>query len=375
MPHRYPNGLPSILPATVARIERRLPAPGEIMVGVGSRVEPDDLIGRCRVQHEPVLLDVAGTLGVEPREVRRRMRRKPGDHIAFRDLLARRRGRSVLAPFTGALTAVDEATGFIVLTPDPVPASVPAAIRGYIAGIQPNRSATIATAAAIVQGASGFGSEQWGALRLVATGPDAVLTPEMIDAGSAFKIIIGGREITAAALRKARKEQVKGVIVGSVTASELRDFWGPRFDGNWLELLRTGMLAPTAEDDPAVLITEGFGSYPMSRPTWELLRRLDGQQAYLDVTTRIVPPEQRPRLVIPLARLPGGNIDPAPALDLRPGAVVRLLDPAHLGQIGRVESHGAHRRLPSGVRAPAATVQIGEAERVVVPEFALEVIQ
>ena len=66
--------------------------------------------------------------------------------------MAGRRGRSVLAPFTGTVTAVDEATGFVILTPDPVPASVTAAIRGYVVDIQPNRSATIETAAAIVRG-------------------------------------------------------------------------------------------------------------------------------------------------------------------------------------------------------------------------------
>src|SRR5687768_11180958 len=167
MPHRFPDGLPAVLPATVAHLERRLPAPGEIMVRMDSRVEPDDLIGQCSIPGEPVLIDVAGTLGIEPRDMMRRMRRRPGDRVVFRDLLARRRGRSLLAPVTGTVTAVDEATGFAVLAPDPTPASVSATLRGTVVIVQPQRAVTIATPAAVVQGAAGFGGEQWGVLRLL----------------------------------------------------------------------------------------------------------------------------------------------------------------------------------------------------------------
>ncbi len=375
MPHRFSNGLPAVLPATIAQIERRLPASGEIVVRMGSRVEPDDLIGQCTVQGDPVLFDIAGALGVEPRDVRRRLRRKPGDHVAFRDLLARRRGRSILAPFTGTLTAIDEATGFVILTPDPVPASVSAAVRGYVVDLQPNRSATIETAAALLQGAAGFGGEQWGVLRLLATDPNDIITSDMIDARSAFSLIIGGAGITADALRKAQKEQVKGIVVGSIDAGELREYWGSRFDGNWTVLPRSGVLPPAAAEGPTLLLTEGFGFHAMSQPIFELLTHFDRQEAHLDGTSRLDPPTQTPRLVIPLARLPGGTAAPVPAQDVRPGTIVRLLDEAHLGRVGRVESRNAQGRLPSGVRAAVATVQIGETERVVLPELAIEIME
>ena len=375
MPHRFPDGRPAVLPATVTQIERRLPAPGDIMVRMGSRVEPDDLVGQCSVQGEPVLLDIAGALGIEARDLRRRLRRKAGEHVAFRDLLARRRGRSVLAPFTGTIGAVDETTGFILMTPDPVPASVTASVRGYVVDLQQGRSATIETAAAVIQGRAGFGPEQWGVLSLLATDPADIVTPEMIDARSAFSIIIGGGGITAEALHKAQKEQVKGIVVGSVDAGELREFWGARFDGNWAKLLQTGVAGTPLDDGPTLLLTEGFGFHSMSRPIFDLLTHFDRQEAHLDGTTRIAAPETRPRLVIPLARLPGGIATPPPAQELRPGAIVRLLDEAYMGRIGRIESHNARGTLPSGVRTTTATVQIGEAERVVAPDGAIEVIE
>lgn len=375
MPHRFPDGSPAVLPATVVQIIRRLPANGEILVRLGSRVEPEDLVGQCSVQGSPVLLDVAGALGIDPRDLRRRLRRKPGDHVAFRDLLARRRGRSALAPFTGTLTAVDDATGFVVLTPDPVPASLSASIRGYVADVTPGRSVTIETAAAMAQGAIGFGSEQWGVLRLLVADPAEIITPEMIDARSAFSIVIGGAGITAEALHKAQHEQVKGIIVGSVDAGELEQYWGPRFGGQWGRALEDTEQMPGVDDGPTLLLTEGFGFHPMSRPIFDLLARCDRQEAHLDGATRLQAAPRRPRVVIPLAHPPSGTRPPAAAPDVHPGAVVRLLDESHLGRLGRVESQNPRGRLPSGARAPVAMVQVDGGERLVLPELALDVME
>ncbi len=375
MPQRFPDGSPSVIPATVTQIIRSLPSSGEIMVRLGSRVEPDDLIGQCTVQGDPLLIDVAGALGIEPRDLRRRLRRKAGDRVAFRDVIARKRGRSVLAPFTGVLSAADDVTGFVVLTPDPVPASVTASVRGYVVDLQPNRSATIETAAAVVQGAVGFGGEQWGVLRALVAGPAQMITPDLIDARSAFSIVIGGSGITAEALRKAQAEQVKGIIVGGIDARELESFWGQRFDGRWSYLLRGRAALRGTEEGPSLLVTEGFGTHAMSRPIFDLLTRFDRQEALLDGTTRLDMPERRPRLVIPLAGLPGGAPPPAPTREVRPGAIVRLMDERYLGRIGRVERVQPQGRLPSGIRATVALVQVDESERIALPESALDVIE
>jgi hypothetical protein len=287
--------------------------------------------------------------------------------------VARRGGRSVLAPFPGTVTAVDEATGFVVLTPDPLPASVTAAVRGYVVDFEPHRSATIETPAAVVQGAFGFGGEQWGVVRMLATDPGTVITPDLIDARSAFMILIGGAGITAEALRKARKEQVKGIVVGSLDEAALREYWGDGFDGRWSRLLRRGDGLKQQDDGPTLLATEGWGSQPMSGPLFALLARFDRQEAHVDGTTQLDVPETRPRLILPISRLPGGMAT-SPSSEFRPGAIVRVLDEAHRGRIGRVDSIHDHLRLPSGIRTCAATVRIGEDERIVLPDMAIEII-
>jgi hypothetical protein len=373
MPHRFPDGFPAVLPTTMARVERRLPAPGDIMVTMDSRVEPDDLIGQCSVPGEPVLIDVAGALRIAPREMMRRLRRRPGERLVFRDLLARRRGRSLLAPVTGTIVSADEATGFVVVSADPVPASVSAMLRGTVVAVQPQRAVTIATPAAVVQGAIGFGAEQWGVLRPLVADPGDLITPEMIDARRAFSIILGGAGITAEALRKARHEQVKGIIVGGIDAEELQAFWGERLRMSWRDLLRSGTALPLFDDAPTIVVTEGFGRHPMSRPTFDLLTRFDHQEIHLDGTTRLDVPHRRPRVIIPLPQASGTA--PTPQRPLGTGSMVRLLNETHLGAIGRVEAIRERGRLDSGVRMPTYTVVLDDGARVRVPRLAIESVQ
>jgi hypothetical protein len=372
MPGHFPNGLPAVLPATVAQIDRRLPAAGDIAVRAGSRVEPDDTVGYTTLPQAPLFIDAAQALGVEPQAVPRRVRLKPGDHVTAQQVLAKRGGRRVVAPVAGTVDAIDGETGFVVLTPDPVAHTLAASIRGYVADVTPGRSALIETAAAMIQGAFGIGGEQFGVLRLLVTDRQDPITPQMIDARSAYAIIIGGAGITAEALRKAQQEQVRGVIVGSMEQAEVRDFLGEAFPHDWYAYGQSPVAAT-----PTVLLTEGFGNQPMAEPIFDLLTRYDRQEAFLDGTTTLLPPLSRPRVVIPLPRLQGGQA-PSIVQQLRPGAVVRLVDEKHLGTVGRVvavyEAGQPQARLASGVRTPTAQVQLSETEQVLVPQTALDVI-
>jgi hypothetical protein len=375
MPSHFPDGLPAVSPATVAQISRRLPAPGEIVARMGSRVEPDDLLGQTTVAPPAMFIDAATALAIEPQDVPRRVKRKIGERVTAQQVLGKRGSRKCFAPAAGTISAIDPETGFVVLQPDPVSVTMSASVRGYVADVQPGRSALIETAAAVIQGVFGIGGEQFGVLRLLVTDRHDMITPDMIDARSAYALIIGGAGITAEALRKAQQEQVRGVIVGGIDEAEARAFVGgiTRMS-DWYTY---GDRDHTAQPQPTVLVTEGFGIHPMAEPLFDLLTRYDRQEAFLDGTTSLTPPLRRPRLVIPLPRLQGGQA-PAALQEIAVGSIVRLVDEAHLGQVGRVVALGsvgsAKGVLPSGVRAATATVQIAEAEQIVLPQTAVEVI-
>jgi hypothetical protein len=84
---------------------------------------------------------------------------------------------------------------------------------------------------------------------------------------------------------------------------------------------------------------------------------------------------RRPRVVVPLSsRTAGVQLEP-PRPQLRAGASVRLLDNAHLGQIGQVRAIAtAPRRLPSRVRAAAVDLVLEDGTALLLPRTNLEVI-
>jgi hypothetical protein len=363
----------------MARIERRLPQPGEVVVRVGQRVEPDEVVARTYLPGAPQVINVARALMIAPSQVVRAMRHEVGATVEQGGVLAqvgRLGGRSCTAPVGGKIAAIDGETGYVTIIPEPVLHEIEATVRGLIMDVIPYLGVGIETPAAQVYGAFGVGQERAGVLRLLVTDPSEPILPEMIDARSTFAIIIGGSGVTAAALQRAAAEQVRGVIVGSIDEAELRAFLGMRTLSEW----RTGMRSwrfPAAGADPALtlVVTEGFGDAPMSAPVFELLASHDRQEALVEGMTSLRAPMRRPRIVIPLSsRTQGIQIEP-PRPALRPGATVRLLDHEHLGAVAHVRSVSPlPRRLASRVRAPAVEVVLEDGTTLTIPQSAVEAL-
>jgi hypothetical protein len=93
-------------PGALARIERRLPHPGEVVVRVGQRVEPDDVVARAFIPAAPQIVNLARTLMIPPSRVKRALLHEIGAQVAQGVPLARSGrfgGRVFLAPVNGVL--------------------------------------------------------------------------------------------------------------------------------------------------------------------------------------------------------------------------------------------------------------------------------
>lgn len=375
-----PSGAPPLIPGAMARIERRLPHPGEVLVRAGQRVEPDDPVARAYVPGTPQIVNVARLLMVAPSRIERTMRREVGNKVAQGEVLASTgplTGRTCVAPVAGVIAAVDTETGYVTIVPDPEVIELQATVRGIVMDVLPYEGVRIETPAAQVYGVFGMGQERSGVLRLLVTDPSEPVLPEMVDARSAYAIIIGGSGITAAALQRAAREQVRGVIVGGIDEAELRAFVGFESPARWRAALRSWRVpAGPGGAELTLVVTEGFGNRPMSAPLFELLASHDRQEALIEGQTQLASPLRRPRVVIPLSsRSSGIQLDlPRPAL--RPGATVRLVDHEHLGQVGRVRSiSSAPRRLPgSRARVAAVEVLLEDKSTLVLPRAAVEAL-
>jgi hypothetical protein len=376
-----PTGTPPLITSAMARIERRLPHPGDVLVRAGQRVEAEEAIAHAYLPGTPQVVNLARALMIAPALVERAMIREVGNKVVQGEVLARSSrigGRVCPAPVSGEIVAVDSETGYVTNSPDPVEYTLQATVRGLVMEVIPHQGVRIETPAAQVYGAFGLGEERSGVLQLLVTDPSEAVFPEMITARCAYAIIIGGSGITASALRRAVKEQVRGVIVGGIDEAELRAFLGWPSAGSWRPEAGTWQLAPQSPDQPhpiTLVVTEGFGARPMSAPLFELLASHDRQEALIEGKTRLRSPMQRPRVVVPLSsRTAGVQLEP-PRSALRPGATVRLLDSEHLGQVGRVRlvSSGP-RRLASHVRAPAVETLLEDGSTLLLPRTAVEVL-
>jgi hypothetical protein len=376
MPHYIPEGTAPLVSNAVARIERKLPHPGEVVVRVGMRVEVEDVVARCYRPEAPLVINVARALGVPPAAVERAMRRERNNKINKGDVLAgtaRFGGRTWVAPVSGIIADIDSETGYVTLAPDPIEYELSATVRGVVMEILPYEGVIIETPAAQIYGAFGVGSERSGVLRLMVTDPGEIVTPEKIDARAAYAVLICGAGISAAALRRAAQEKVRGIIVGGVEEAELRTFLASAGFSSWHD--SSGVFGAIAETmELTLLVTEGFGVRPMAAPIFELLSTYDQQEALIEGQTRLRSPLRRPRVIIPLARSSGAQVEP-PRLPVRVGAAVRLLDDRHLGQIAKVRALSQQpRRLASGVRSPAVEVVLDGAAPFWLPRSAVEVI-
>ena len=380
MSMHLPSGTPPLIAGAMARIERRLPYPGAVVVRIGQRVEPDEVVAWAYVPGTPQIVNLARALMVAPSRIERAMRREVGNKVAQGEVLASTGvlgGRRCLAPVGGVIAAVDGETGYVTIVPDPVHLELQATVRGVVMDVLPNEGVRIETPAAQVYGVFGMGQERAGVLRLLVTDPSEPILPEMVDARSAYAIVIGGSGITAAALRRAAPEQVRGVIVGGIDEAELRAFAGLESPAEWRAGVRSWRVpAASPKDQLTLVVTEGFGARPMSPPLFELLAMHDRQEALVEGQTQLAGPLRRPRVVIPLSpRTAGIQLEP-PQPAIRPGALVRLLDHDHMGQVGRVRSvSAAPRRLPSSrVRVATVEVLLEDTTTLVLPRAAVEAL-
>jgi hypothetical protein len=376
-----PAGTPPLISGALARIERRLPYAGEVIVRQGQRVEPEEVVARAFVPGIPQIVNMARALQIAPTLVERAMVREVGNKVAQGEVLARSSrigGRVCISPVGGKIETVDSETGYVTISPDPTVYELQATVRGLVMDVIPNQGVRIETPAAQVYGAFGFGPERSGVLQLLVTDPAEPIQPDKITAKSAYAIMIGGSGISAAALRRAVKEQVRGVIVGGIDEAELRAFLGWESVRDWRAGSGTWQIpAGTGNQqyELTLVVTEGFGAQPMSVPLFDLLAAHDRQEALIEGLTRLRGPMQRPRVVIPLSsRTSGIQLDP-PRPQLRAGASVRLLDAAHFGQIGQVRTvSSVPRRLASRVRAHTVDIALEDGTAILLPRTNVEVL-
>ena len=340
----------------VSHIVRRrvLPIPGDVMVRVGDRVQPDDIVAEASIKGQLYPIDLARALKVSARSVPDRLEVAEGQSVPEGGTLAsvRRLGigkRQVRAPFGGTVQGISE--GIVFFRKEPQICRLRAYLPGEVCEQYPGRGVAVRTVGCLVRGVWGSGDEASGPLMTVVAGPGETLTWQKVLLHHRATILMGGIIEDPRVLFRAKRFGVSGLVAGSMAPA--------------LQAVCEGLGLP-------VVISEGMGRIPMAEPIFGALRSYDGFPAVISGTDR--DGRSGPELIVPLTADPEALSQPV-VRPLEAGASVRLTRPPYLGAVGTVVSLAATpQETVIGTRSDGAEVRLPDGRRVFVPFSNMELL-
>ena len=366
------------------RRRRVLPIVGDVLVVAGQSVAARDVVARTMMPGDATPVNLAKRLGVSAGDLVRSLLKKEGDRVEVGEPLARTKGffgyfqTDVPSPVAGVIESVSKVTGMVIFRGEPLAVQVLSYLTGRVVEVIPNEGVVVESEAALIQGIFGVGGEAYGTLRLVAKTPDDDLTEAHITPDLKGCVVVGGRRVTGAAVRRAISVGAAAVVAGGIDDHDLREILG--YD---LGVAVTG----NEKLGTTIIITEGFGDIAMARRTFELLKSHEGREASVNGTTQIRAGVMRPEILIPLGvgqeereHEETGRLQTYPTnraagtLDI--GAPVRIIREPNFGSLGTVTGMPHEPRLlESESHARVVEVKLANGSPVIVPRANVELIE
>ncbi len=376
MAHAYTPGL-KVTEQLLVEKRRILPLKGKVVVNIGDKVNPDDVVARTELPGNVVPINVANKLGIPPEDIFDFMVKKEGDPVEENEVIAIKKfpiikswSTTCKSTISGSIESISNITGQVLLRGLPIPVEVKAYIQGEVTEIIPDEGVVVSCVASFVQGIFGIGGETSGNIKVVTPDNATVLDEQFITPELKDKIIVGGSLVTAAAMKKAIAVGVRGIVIGGFDDKDLRDFLG--YD--------IGVAITGSEDiDITLVVTEGFGKITMAQKTFDLLKRHEGEMACMNGATQIRAGVIRPEVVIPHPAEKAAEVEEEKATigGLAIGSPVRVIRHPYFGRLGTVVDLPAPlQKLESESMARVLEVEFTDTgERAIVPRANVEMIE
>lgn len=372
MAHSYTPGL-KVLKKTIFKKERILPLKGDVLVKSGDQLTPDTIVASTNLPGNVQMLKVSNILNIDPKDVVEALQVKEGQEVKKGDIIAETSGifgmfkSSVESPVDGTIESISQSTGRVVVREAPIPVEVDAYVSGVVDEVIQNEGIVLKSNAAFIQGIFGIAGEKRGDLLVVSSGPGEELTADQITANMKGKILIGGSFLSLEAYKKALSIQVAGIVVGGFNYYDLKAILGYN-----LGVAITG----TEKLNTALIVTEGYGSIPMSEATFSLLKENDGKAASINGATQIRAGVIRPEIVIPID---SGNTDEDSISKMpegiQEGSTVRVIRSPNFGKIGKVISLPSElNKMESETMVRVAEINI-DGKNILIPRANLEMVE
>lgn len=283
--------------AVTIRKERRIPAHGDVLVGLGDTVEPDTLVARGIVPNPDIReIKLYVPLDVDPEQTRDYMLKAEGDAVERDEVIAIRRsffGRQTKvarSPITGTVESYSPRSGRALIRGAPLPVETVAHIPGKVVQIIDSEGAVIEGRGYRLEGAFGVGGEARGMITVVGENRQEPLTASDFNESQKDHVVVGGSIVTLDALKAAQRAGVKGIITGGVDQKDLTYFIGREIG-----------LGVTGDEGVGLtlILLGGFGVNPISPDAFGFLKDHEGRLACIDGSTQIRSRIIRPEIVVP----------------------------------------------------------------------------
>ena len=372
MAHSYTPGL-KVLKKTVFKKERILPLKGDVLVKAGDLLNPDTIVASTNLPGNVQMLKVSNILNIDPKDVVEALKVKEGQSIKKGELIAETSGifgmfkSSVESPVDGTIESISQSTGRVVVREAPIPVEVDAYVKGVVDEVVENEGIVLSSNAAFIQGIFGIAGEKRGELALVSSSPSEELKADLITSDMKGKILIGGSFLSLEAYKKALSVNVAGIVVGGFNYYDLKAILGYN-----LGVAITG----TEKLNTALIVTEGYGSIPMSEATYSLLKDNVGNAASINGATQIRAGVIRPEIVIPLENSNTDNDSESKMPEgIQEGSTVRVIRSPNFGKIGKVTSLPSElNKMESETMVRVAEINI-DGSNFLIPRANLEMVE
>ena len=354
---------------------RSLPVKGEILVQPGAEVSARDIVARAELPGDLLILRLPEKMGLDADEVLQGLKIKAGDKLSQGDLICERSGLFGLmksrffAPSAGDVEFISAKTGHLGLRAASRRVEVSAYLSGRVVEVDPGKSLIIEASATLVQGIFGVGGERSGVLKRLAAAADEMVQPQHIPADAKGLVLFGGASPSLEALRQAATAGAVGFVCGSIDDRALSGFLG--YDIG---------IAMTGDENISmtVILTEGFGSMPMSQRALDLLLASEGKLAVLNGATQVRAGAVRPEVIIcqPPSAADRGSI---PEIDeagvLKRGARIRIVRHPYFGMEAEVlDLPQEPERIETGATTRILRAKLLDGRAVSVPRANVELV-
>lgn len=379
----YTPGLKVSARTTVEKL-RRLPLKGTVLVKEGEMVSPSTVVARTELPGIMQTVKLAERMGIEPGDVAGALKVKVGDTVQVGDTMAETKGlfgkffrNEFKSPVAGKVELISQTTGHVGVRQAPTPVEKDAYIRGRVTKVLPEEGVVVTCEGALIQGIFGVGGERLGEIAVVTSGLDQPLTDAMLTEAHRGKIVVGGSNVSSAALRKAVQVGAIGIVCGGVVDRDLMDYLAEALDHPGFDI----GVAITGQEPIAftLVITEGFGTIAMAERTFALLRSLEGKLASINGATQIRAGVIRPEVIVPLETAPPANADKVSAEDagqLSIGAPIRVIREPYFGLLGIVSGLPSELvQVESETMVRVLETRLQDGRTVTVPRANVELIE